>query len=62
MSLESESSWDILHHGLKRSVVTLVSSDRQFFSYVVAVASDEISVNVGSAGHIRFRYVMLDCA
>jgi hypothetical protein len=29
---------------------------------VVAVASEDMRVNVGSAGHSRFKYVMLDCA
>jgi hypothetical protein len=32
------------------------------FSYVVAVASEDTSVNVGGAVHIKFRYVMVDCA
>jgi hypothetical protein len=32
-----------------------------FFAYIVTVASEVIRVNLGSAGHIRLRYVVVDC-
>jgi hypothetical protein len=43
-------------------VLVVVVVVGQILSKVVAIASDDMSVNVGSAYHIRLRYVISDCA